>query len=158
MILCDARRRPAPRGVALFAAVATLMLVALLVAGGLSAVNRSQLSASSEKSAALLYASAEGALSDVLAGWNEHDLDTLAAGATTIVSWSDDSGMRATVTITALQRSVYWLVAAAWSASDPRVFRRVNVIAAAPQSGAVVLNSQVRPVSSRAWAQLFEPP
>jgi hypothetical protein len=146
--------------VALFAAIGTLMLVALLVAGGLASVALAQGSASVQDAAAMLLVTADDALADVVVNWSAEPLDTLSVGATVALTRRyTPVTMHAAVSVTALPRGVYWLVADAWASGDARIHRRVNLIVARPLSGdGLVSSAAPLPMDSRAWMQLFQAP
>jgi Tfp pilus assembly protein PilX len=166
---CDTKARPARAcsatagraraGMAILAALCTLMLIALLVAGGLASVNAAQRSAATNESAALLLTSSDEALTDAVADWRAGSLDSLAVGATSVVPWSDAaSGMRGQVSVTALPRGVYWLAAEVWSPAAGQVRRRANLIVLRPSAlDSLGRALPPRPLASGAWAQLFQP-
>lgn len=160
MIDRPAEARRARTGMALVAALCTLMLVALLVAGGLASVDSAQLSASTGRSASLLLTSSEDALVDVVADWPHEPLDSVAVGASVVIPWSDaTTGMRGQVSVTALPRGVYWLAAEVWSPVADQVRRRASLIV----KRQAAVDSLGRPLPPRqvpmgAWSQLFPTP
>jgi hypothetical protein len=126
------------RGVALFAALALMSVIALLVAGATATTRSSQRASRLATTDATLTAAADYALSDVLSNAPGLALSDLPLGVpnvfdTTIPGAAD---VHVTVSVTRLPAGVLWMVADAFAGAD-RGHRRVNLVAAFPSLGRI---------------------
>lgn len=130
---------PTRRGIALFAALALMALIGLLVAGAVASSAIAQRSSRSSFTDALLTASADYALNTILADPRGFGLAELALGerATFDIPVPESKDARVVVGVTRLVGGVLWLVADATSGDADQGHRRINLVARFPNVGAV---------------------
>jgi len=121
-------------GIALVAALGFMTLLALMVAGAFAASLAGERSSRLAQSDAVLGASADYALTTVLADPRGHGLADLPFGQARSfdVAVPDAPGVRATVGVTRLPAGELWLVADAALAGVDRGHRRINMVARFP--------------------------
>jgi hypothetical protein len=122
------------RGIVLFAAVALLALLGLLLAAAAATMSLAGRSAKLAESGAELEGAAEFAANSVLAEPAPFALADLPFGEakTFDVSSGGFSNVMATVTITRLRDGLLWIVGDAWRSAGEQGSRRVNVVARIP--------------------------
>jgi hypothetical protein len=127
------------RGIALFAALALMALIALLVAGAVASSTAAQRSARLTFIDAALTSAADYALNTILADPHDFGLADLALGQRTLLDISVPSmkDARVFVGVTRLPGGVLWLVADAASTDVDQGHRRLNLIARFPVVGAL---------------------
>ena len=125
------RSAKARAGVALFAALALLGIIALLVGGALAAFRLSARSSAFASTDAALTAAADYAVNAVVANARQLGLDTIPLGVarTYAPSVPAASGIVALVGVTRLADGVVWLVADVTASGTIDGRRRVNVVA-----------------------------
>lgn len=126
-------RRPRP-GIALFAALSLLTLLAILIVGGVATASLAERSVRASRDDAVLSAGGDYAVNTVLADPVRYGLATLPLGAPTRFSipTGDVAGSRADVVATRLANDVLWIVADVRGRDDLSAHRRINVVAAFP--------------------------
>src|SRR4051812_2242025 len=124
--MCNARRR---HGIALFAAVGIMTIVALLVAGAVASARLAQHSWSLEHADLLLDTEADRALGSVLSDARDRGLDSLPLDVATNALHSVDGAAVTDVSATRLPNGLLWLVADARLQPDGAGHRRFNLIA-----------------------------
>jgi len=119
------------RGVALFAALALLGLLALLVGGSLAAFRLTARSSEFSTTDAMLTAAADYALDSVAASGRTLGIDTLPLGVSKTFSLRvpGRDGLAPVVVATRLVNNVAWLVADITTTGLPGAHRRVNLVA-----------------------------
>lgn len=119
------------RGIALFAALALLGFVGLLVGGAFAAFRLAERSAGGARGDALLNAAADYAIGWAVSEAPALGLDTLPLGAATLFAAEppDAVGVSATVAVTRLPRNLLWLVVDAERPGPAGGRRRVNLVA-----------------------------
>jgi len=129
--VCATSRGAARHGFALFAALALLGFVGLLVGGAFAAFRLAERSAGGARGDVLLNAAADNAI-----GWTVSEaptlrLDTLPLGVAALVAAEppNASGVNVTVSVTRLPRNVLWLVVDAQRPGLAGGRRRVNLVA-----------------------------
>jgi hypothetical protein len=127
------------RGIALFAALALMALIALLVAGAVASSTVAQRSARMSFTDAMLTAAADYALNTILADPPRFGLADLTLGQRTLfeISVPTMKDARVFVGVTRLPGGVLWLVADAASTDVDQGHRRFNLIARFPVVGAL---------------------
>lgn len=140
------------RGVALFAALAIIALIALLIGGAVASSSLAQRSAQLRQADALLATSADYAIGSVLADARVNGLADLALGrvATYVVATPAGGAVTATVAVTRLPRGVLWMVADAERSGRDLGRRRVNVVA----RWATLLSTPRTPLQARGAVRL----
>lgn len=129
----------ARRGIALFAAVALMALIGLLVAGAVASSTIAQRSLRLSFTDAALTAAADYALNTILSdprGFRLAEL-TLGERATFDIPIPDSKDAHVVVGVTRLSGGVLWLVADASSGDTDQGHRRMNLVARFPMVGAV---------------------
>lgn len=118
-------------GVALFAALALLGLIALLIGGALAAFRLAARSSVLAHSDAVLDADADYVVNSVMSSARALGLDTLPIGIARTLQPSvpGSDGVAATVVATRLTGGVLWLVGEVTAAAPGEGRRRVNVVA-----------------------------
>jgi hypothetical protein len=118
-------------GVALFAALAVIVLVALLVGGALASLRFASRSSELATTDAELTAAADFALTSVVSNARALGLDTMSLGVghTVPLPPSSANGVVTTVVATRLTGGVAWLVAEATQTGLARGRRRINLVA-----------------------------
>jgi hypothetical protein len=141
----------ARRGLALFAAIAVMALIGLLVAGALASFTMAERSSRLAVTDAELMTSADYALGTMLADARRFGFADLALGApvTFQIAPPGLSGVRVVVTATRLPGGVVWLVADATSNDVNQSKRRINFIIRFPSVGllpgaAIIARGNVR--------------
>ncbi|MEP6494115.1 MAG: hypothetical protein ABJF01_15635 [bacterium] len=126
-------------GIALFAALALMALIGLLVAGAVASSVAAQRSSRLTVTDAMLTAAADYALGTVLADPAEFRLADLALGQAVAldVPALDGGEVRVVVSATRLPGGVVWLVANATADGVDQGHRRVNLVARFPNIGAL---------------------
>jgi hypothetical protein len=122
----------ARRGIALVAALGVMTLLSLMVAGAFAASLLGERSSRLTFSDASLSASADYAITTVLADPAGYGLADLPFGQPRSFDVVVPGGARATVSVTRLPTSVLWLVADASIAGIDQGHRRVNMVARFP--------------------------
>ena len=124
------------RGVALFAALALMSLIALLVAGATASTRASQRASRLAHTDASLTTAADYALANVLADARGLGLSDLPLGTPTVLDAPIPGApdVDVSVSVTRLPAGVLWMVADALAGAD-RGHRRVNLVAAFPSLG-----------------------
>ena len=150
------------RGVALFAALALMSLIALLVAGATASTRASQRASRLAHTDASLTTAADYALANVLADARGLGLADLPLGTPTVLDAPIPGApdVHVSVAVTRLPAGVLWMVADALAGAD-RGHRRVNLVAAFPSfggriAGAVTARGDVEIGSRRHVPPRFE--
>jgi len=125
-----------PRGVALFAALALMSLVALLVAGATASIRASQRASRLAQTDVSLTTAADYALANVLADARALGLADAPLGTPIVfdVPIPGAPDVQVSVAVTRLPAGVLWMVADALAGVD-RGRRRVNLVAGFPSLG-----------------------
>lgn len=118
-------------GIALFAALAILGLVALLVVGALASFRLAMRSSSFATTDAVLTAAADFAVTSALSNARQLGFDTMSLGVARSVTLIPPSanGIAPTVVATRLAGGVVWLVADATAGGIANGRRRINLVA-----------------------------
>jgi hypothetical protein len=126
------------RGIALFAALALMALIGLLVAGAVASSTIAQRASRLSFMDAVLTAAADYALNTILADPRGFRLAELALGerATFEISVPDSKDAQVVVGVTRLTGGVLWLVVDASSGGRDQGHRRINLVARFPFVGA----------------------
>jgi type II secretory pathway pseudopilin PulG len=140
-------------GFALAAALLALLLISALVTGVIFAATEETRvgAASSERQVALL--NAESAIELAIAGWSPDSAGAIGIGVTTTAA-TGGMGMRATLHITRLDSTLYWLVAdAAGPSPGSRVSRRIGIVVKVLKTAehSIVIDR----IEERSWSELF---
>jgi len=137
-------RRRAPHGIALFAAIALMAVIALLVAGATASTRSGQRASRLAHTDASLTTAADYALTTTLANAQQLALADLPLGVTSVIDPADGGAtdVHVSVAVTRLPSGVLWLVADAVAAAD-RGHRRVSVVAGYPRLGGRLIGSVV---------------
>lgn len=135
--------RRVPRGIALFAALALMTVIALLVAGATASTRSSQRASRLAHMDALLTTAADYAVITTLANARPLALANLPLGVASVVA-TDASApdVQVTVAVTRLPAGVLWMVADAIAASDGG-HRRVSMVADYPWLGGPAIGAVV---------------
>jgi hypothetical protein len=132
-------RAESRKGIVLFAAIALLALLGLLIAAAAASMVLSGRSARLAESSAQLEGAAEFAANSVLAEPAPFALASLPYGEakTFDVSSGGAPSVRSTVTITRLRDGLLWIVGEAWLDAGEEGSRRINVVARIPPLGPI---------------------
>jgi hypothetical protein len=128
------RIRGARQGIVLFAAVALLALLGLLIAGAMASMTLASRSATLVESNARLDGAAELAAESVIAEQVRFALPDLPYGVARAfdIPMPNEPRVAATATVTRLRAGLLWIVGEARGVGGDRGVRRVNIVARIP--------------------------